>query len=190
MVSVWNLAALGGEKMSRFCWVALLAVLVSPVAMACSCGTGGDCHCGASCSCAGHSTTPKADVVALALASPQTVQVGVDNFLFSGDATIHVGDTVEWHWLNPGTHTVTSVAGTPESFDSGFQSDGSFFHTFTQAGTYNYYCQLHGFDNGDGTAGGMSAKVTVLAVPEPAFIGLGAVATLGALLRRRRTVGH
>ena len=85
----------GRRVMSRICWVALLAVLVSPVAMACSCGTGGDCHCGASCPCAGHSTTPKADVVALALASPQTVQVGVDNFFFSGDATIHVGDTVD-----------------------------------------------------------------------------------------------
>ncbi|MBA3725175.1 MAG: PEP-CTERM sorting domain-containing protein [Armatimonadetes bacterium] len=56
-------------------------------------------------------------------------------------------------------------------------------HTFTNVGTWWYFCMLHGFDNGDGTAGGMSGTVTV--VPEPATIATLGMGTL-ILLRRRR----
>ena len=78
------------------------------------------------------------------------------------DATIHLGDTVHWQW-DSGFHSVTAVAGSLEQFNSGDQFQGaSFDHTFTHAGTFVYYCNIHGFDNGDGTAGGMSGTITVL----------------------------
>ena len=101
------------------------------------------------------------------------------------DPVIQVGDTIQWQFISPMMpHTTTSVAGIPEAWNSGvkFQND-TFEHTFTNVGTWEYYCALHGFDNGNGTATGMSGVVTV--VPEPATfaaLGLGGL----ALLRRRR----
>jgi plastocyanin len=92
-----------------------------------------------------------------------TVTVDVINYAFNPDpVTIHTGDTVNWVWLAP-DHSVTSVAGSLESFNSGVQNTGfTFDHTFEQAGTYVYYCVIHGSDNGNGTASGMSAEITVL----------------------------
>ncbi len=90
------------------------------------------------------------------------------------DPTIHVGDTV--HWVTTqGFHTVHSLAGSAETFDSGFMQTGNTFdHTFTVAGVYEYYCAFHGSDNGDGTASGMAGVVTVMpATPAcPADLGV------------------
>jgi spore coat protein A len=78
------------------------------------------------------------------------------------DAVITVGETVRWIWVE-GNHTTTAVAGIPEQWDATLGSGNpSFVHTFTNLGTFWYYCQPHGFDNGDQTAGGMSGTVTVL----------------------------
>ncbi|MEZ4532541.1 MAG: plastocyanin/azurin family copper-binding protein [Thermomicrobiales bacterium] len=64
--------------------------------------------------------------------------------------TIPVGGTVLWHNEDSVSHTVTSglsdgFSGTPDGkFDSGFLDTGaSFSHTFTEPGTYPYYCQPH-----------------------------------------------
>jgi plastocyanin len=102
---------------------------------------------------------------------PDTQTVHVFNFDFSTnpigmpimDATVNLGDTVRWQW-DSGVHSVTSVAGSAEQFDSGNMSapGPTFQWTFTHAGVFNYFCDLHGFDNGDGTAGGMSGTITVL----------------------------
>jgi plastocyanin len=101
-----------------------------------------------------------------------TVTVHVADFQFSTNPTIHVGDTVEWVWDN-GMHSTTSVAGSAESWDSGVHmAPFTFDHTFTHAGTFNYYCRVHGFDNHDGTAGGMSGSVTVLASVSLTSIGV------------------
>jgi plastocyanin len=100
------------------------------------------------------------------------------------DATVQVGDTVHWTW-DSGFHSVKSVAGSIESFDSGVVSDGSTFdHTFTHPGIYHYYCVLHGSDAGNGTASGMAGVVNV--VPEPAAVVLG-ILLLAPLARRRWT---
>jgi plastocyanin len=95
-----------------------------------------------------------------------TVTVHVINFAFNPSAvTINVGDTVHWVW-DTNNHSSTSVAGIPEKWDSGVQNAGfTFDHTFSNVGTWAYYCKIHGFDNGNGTAGGMSGTVTVNSAP-------------------------
>ena len=69
------------------------------------------------------------------------VTVG-NNFFNPTSNTVAVNTTVTWTW-NPGgvAHTVT--------FDDGMgsdgpQSSGTFSRTFTTAGTYTYYCMIHG----------------------------------------------
>lgn len=130
-------------------------------------------------------------------ASADIVNVYVYSYNFSTDPThaqeidpvIHVGDTVHWIWQNAG-HDVNSVAGSAEDFHSGFPPGGNlpftFDHTFTNTGTFWYYCSPHGFDNGDGTAGGMSGKVTVEPVPEPASMAALGLGALGLVRRRFR----
>jgi plastocyanin len=108
------------------------------------------------------------------------------------DPTIHVGDTVDWHWV-AGTHSVTSVAGQTDPFNSGDQSPTfSFTHTFNTAGTYWYYCDIHGFDVGNGTATGMSGRVFVTPVPEPtAILVVAGVVGVGVVgIRRRSWIGR
>jgi len=180
--------------MRRFGLLVVFLFIVGPYAAACSCGSGGTCKRVAGCGCAGHETMPtmppapdvRDDIVSLAVGAPSVAHVGVDNFFFTdSNVTIHVGDTVQWDWV-AGFHTVTSLVGSGEQFDSGAQSAGSFSHTFATAGTFNYYCQFHGFDNGDGTASGMAAKVTVLPVPEPGAAAVASVLAAGGTLVRRR----
>jgi len=76
---------------------------------------------------------------------------------FSPDSiTIHVGDTVTWTRVD-GTHNVKADDGSfrlgePPTGDPG----GTWVtasHTFSQAGTFRYYCELHGQPNGGGMAG-------------------------------------
>ena len=56
--------------------------------------------------------------------------------------TVKVGSTVVWVNKDPVTHTVTSSSG--NLFDSGYLPDGFVFkYTFTQVGTYQYYCTIH-----------------------------------------------
>jgi plastocyanin len=99
-------------------------------------------------------------VVALALlvfagaaeAATRTVTVSSNRFTdaVSGNSTstIAAGDTIMWNWSS-GTHTSTSgsCSGgcTPNgTWDSGIKSSGSFPFTFPTAGTFTYYCEVHG----------------------------------------------
>jgi LPXTG-motif cell wall-anchored protein len=75
-----------------------------------------------------------------------------DNFFAPSSITIQVGGTVTWSNDGQVTHTVTANSG---SFDSGNLNPGqSFSHTFSQPGTFAYYCQYHQ---------GMKGSVTVQA---------------------------
>jgi plastocyanin len=106
--------------------------------------------------------TPAIVEVLEARALMATVDVHVLNFAFNPNpVTINVGDTVHWIW-DTSFHSTTSVAGSLEQWDSGVLNAGATFdHTFTHAGTFVYYCTIHGHDNGNGTASGMAADVVV-----------------------------
>lgn len=103
------------------------------------------------------------------------------------DAVINVGDTVSWRWVK-GNHSVTSVLGQAEQFDSGIvlTLDHVFEHTFTNAGTFWYFCRVNGSDNLDGTASGMSGTVTVNAIPTPGTAALCGAGMFTLVFRRRR----
>ena len=60
--------------------------------------------------------------------------------------TIAAGTTVEWTNNDPLPHSVTAV---DRSFNSGLIQPGrTYRHTFTKAGTYNFYCMPHPFMKG------------------------------------------
>ncbi len=121
-----------------------------------------------------------------------TVNVYVYDFSFSinlpgqpvEDAVINLGDTIQWVWLAE-MHNTVSCVGQLESWESDiFMPGDRFVYTFTHEGVFTYYCAPHGSDNGDGTASGMAATITVLPIPGPS--GVLALALGGSLALRRR----
>ena len=68
------------------------------------------------------------------------------------DLTIDIGDTVKWTWTNS-NHTVTSLPGSVETFDSGqlIPSGSTYSYTFTLEGANPYYCAIHGASSMSGT---------------------------------------
>ncbi len=74
------------------------------------------------------------------------------NLAFSpATITIHVGQTVTWRNDDSAQHTTTSgscsgsVCSPMPGWDSGVLNRGqSFSHTFNTAGTFHYYCRVHG----------------------------------------------
>jgi plastocyanin len=84
--------------------------------------------------------------IAAGLSSPGTaraasVSIAVENYDFApASRTITAGDAVRWTFSGD-QHSVTSRDGL---FDSGIKdAGGSFQFTFTEAGTYRYYCVVH-----------------------------------------------
>ena len=67
------------------------------------------------------------------------------------NVSVDVGGTVTWTNTDKQLHTVSSGNGpndnsTGSVFDTGFSTfkpGTTFSHTFTTAGTFNYYCQVH-----------------------------------------------
>lgn len=59
--------------------------------------------------------------------------------------TIETGDTVEWTWTDALPHSVTTLAGSAESFDSGIITGlGTVYsYTFTVEGVNDYDCVVH-----------------------------------------------
>lgn len=87
-----------------------------------------------------------ASVASLRAATVQ-VQVGATGDNYTPPAvSIEVGDTVTWTWLDD-NHSVTSgTPGFPDGlFDSGIHNNGfTFSFTFNDAGSFPYYCSVHG----------------------------------------------
>lgn len=66
------------------------------------------------------------------------------------ETQVPVGSTVVWKVAAGAIHDVNSKPGAPASFSSDSQhpqkmrGNDTFEFTFTKAGTYQYYCKLHG----------------------------------------------
>src|ERR1041384_3571964 len=101
--------------------------------------------------------------LALTLLPPiaaHAASVAIKDFSFDpGSVTISPGGKVDWSYAignGTATHTVTADDG---SFDSGDLSPGgSFSHTYTKAGTFRYYCKIHGGPGGSGMSGVVVVK--------------------------------
>ncbi|MCW4470875.1 T9SS type A sorting domain-containing protein [Flavobacterium sp. MFBS3-15] len=64
--------------------------------------------------------------------------------------TVNAGDTVKWTWDDSAPHTVTSIAGGAETFNSG-QLTGSnqeYSRVFNVVGATNYRCSIHAMMQG------------------------------------------
>jgi len=92
-----------------------------------------------------------------------TVNVGqggsqfVDQDTGSGTTTtIAAGDTVKWHWIGINHSSTRNI--NPETWSSGIKSAPTtdFTHTFTNVGSFVYWCTVHG-----SSAGGMRGFVVV-----------------------------
>ena len=117
----------------------------------------------------------------------RTVRVGMNGLVFSDDVShtnmteIHVGDSVTWVWDGSTMHGVTSgtcqggggggggyvakgyggddCSGDGEFTSGSHNSSFEFSHTFTAAGTFAYFCPVHG--------AAMRGRVVVSAAPAP-----------------------
>jgi plastocyanin len=72
----------------------------------------------------------------------------VDQVSGNSNTVVPAGTTVEWRWVS-GSHSVTSgscsVSCSPDGqFDSGIGAGMTFTHLFPSAGTFPYFCQVHG----------------------------------------------
>jgi len=109
---------------------------------------------------------PKKKVIAIAAAS---AGVTISDFQFApGNVTVNVGDTVTWSNNGPTGHSATATNG---SFDTGvLQKGSSGSHTFSQAGTFSYFCKPHPF---------MKGTITVVASAAQNGSGDGSSGTSG-----------
>ncbi|MEW5764626.1 MAG: PKD domain-containing protein [Acidobacteriota bacterium] len=107
-----------------------------------------------------------------------TVSVTVGNFFFSPSVvSLNPGDQVRWTWAG-GSHSTTSgtcpggICSRDGIWDSGVKTSGTFSRTFTEPGSFPYYCTLHG-DSMTGRvdvsgAPGLSASSSASPVSGPA----------------------
>jgi plastocyanin len=71
-----------------------------------------------------------------------TAEVKIDNFSFGpGTVTVAVGTTVVWTNRDDIPHTVVSTDGVFKS--KVLDTDEKFSYTFTNAGTFPYFCSIH-----------------------------------------------
>lgn len=87
-------------------------------------------------------TTTTSEVTASSVAgSSPTLAITIASFRFSGDATGVVGDTVQVTNADGFGHTWTDTDG---AFHSGvIAANESFVFTFEEAGTFDFFCQIH-----------------------------------------------
>lgn len=89
-----------------------------------------------------------------------TVEVVMEDFAYQTETLeVAAGTTVTWANRDNVYHTVTFEDG---SVDSGHIEGGdTWAYTFTEPGTYDYYCVPHAYQDGDGEWQGMVATVVV-----------------------------
>lgn len=65
--------------------------------------------------------------------------VNVDDNVFEPESVeVATGDTVTWEWVGSEPHNVNA-----DDFQSDIQQEGTFEHTFEEAGSYDYVCTVH-----------------------------------------------
>jgi plastocyanin len=80
------------------------------------------------------------------------VSVDIKGFAFDpSPLTVKAGTTVTWENKDSAPHNV--IADNSEFKSGTLQEGGEFSFTFTQAGTYPYYCSFHGGPGGQGMSG-------------------------------------
>ena len=77
-----------------------------------------------------------------------------DNSFSPSTENVVIGETVTWTWTGSNQHNVTWDTGSPAA--SATQTSGTYQRTFSQAGTYEYHCTIHG-----SAGSGMHGTVTV-----------------------------
>ncbi|KPV47868.1 hypothetical protein SE17_41135 [Kouleothrix aurantiaca] len=99
----------------------------------------------------GGAAQPAAQPAAQAPA-PQTVGVSMKDFEFGPvEIKVKVGNTIAWKNDGAKPHSATA---SDASFDTAiFQPGDTKSVTFSKAGTFKYYCQLHGTPDGNGMVG-------------------------------------
>jgi len=125
-------------------------------------------------------------IISPVLAETYTVELDGPSFVYNGQSDMDIeleillGDTVRWDWVT-GFHNV--ISGFPTDLDAGTLFDSGdptgddttiFEYTFTEEGTYTYFCEIH--ENI-----GMISTVTVTPAPG----SLLAIAPAGLVLARR-----
>lgn len=110
------------------------------------------------------SGTPSATVAFTATATAEpppagTFDVSVENNVFDPAAlTVRAGSKVVWTWVAGALqHNIVSATAGGPSEGSTHDAPHAFEFTFTQPGTYNYYCAVHG-----SPTGGMRGTITVV----------------------------
>ena len=80
--------------------------------------------------------------IATGAGAAPTPQLEIHHFAYQPTTvTVAPGTTVRWLNHDEETHTVTSSTGLFAS--PGLDLDETYEHTFTQPGTYTYFCALH-----------------------------------------------
>ncbi|CAM5297609.1 EfeO-type cupredoxin-like domain-containing protein OS=Kitasatospora aureofaciens OX=1894 GN=GCM10010502_21580 PE=4 SV=1 [Kitasatospora aureofaciens] len=73
--------------------------------------------------------------------------VTIKNFAFApATLTVKAGTKVTWSNTDPDAHTVTSKQGSGGPLQStALATNDAYSYTFTQPGSYAYYCTIHPF---------------------------------------------
>jgi plastocyanin len=99
--------------------------------------------------------TPLAPPPPPAGAGPITRHVAIADYRYAPSTiTVNSGDTVQWDWTGADVnHSVTSLGGLLEGLESHLgalvsaivsaPAAGSYSHTFSNTGSYAYYCRVH-----------------------------------------------
>jgi plastocyanin len=86
----------------------------------------------------------------------------LDNSYSPSAVVVAVGGTVTFHWVGGGGHSVTPSGAPTFSPTAGISyPPKDLTVTFTAAGTYEYYCIIHGSSDGYGSRGNMLGTVIV-----------------------------
>ena len=75
--------------------------------------------------------------------------ININNFSFSPKVlTVAAGTKVTWTNKDDEPHTVVNAASPPAFKSAALDGGDSFSFTFTQPGTYQYFCSIHPFMTG------------------------------------------